>query len=252
MEDRKKEEIKYYDKKIIEAEGERGDFEGFSPEKLSSFSFAYNLLAKYSRGKTVLDYGCGNGIHSFFPVKKGAEKVIGIDLSEESLKIAKKKAFQKGLSEKVEFLKRDCEETGFPNGYFDIVFDGGTFSSLDMEKVYSEIFRILKPGGLLIGIETFGHNPFTNLKRKINKKTGKRTAWASEHIFKEEDIEKAKKYFKEIGVKHFHLFSWAAFPLFGFPCGLLFFKSLDFLDRIILKIPFLKKYSFKIVFVFKK
>ncbi|PIU24464.1 hypothetical protein COT12_00910, partial [Candidatus Berkelbacteria bacterium CG08_land_8_20_14_0_20_39_8] len=78
----------------------------------------------------------------------------------------------------------DCEKMEFPDNLFDIIFDGGTFSSIDLVKAYPELSRVLKPDGFLIGIETFGHNPFTNLKRKINKLIGKRTEWATAHIFR--------------------------------------------------------------------
>jgi len=144
----------------------------------------------------------------------------------------------------------DCEKMGFPDNYFDIIFDGGTFSSIDLDKAYLELERILKPQGFLLGIETFGHNPFTNLKRKINKLIGKRTGWAAEHIFKTKDLEEAKKYFNKIEVHYFHLISWLVFPFLNLPGGKAFLKLLEFIDGVLLKIPFLRKYAFKVVFIF--
>lgn len=132
----------------------------------------------------------------------------------------------------------------------DIIFDGGTFFSLDLNKAYPELARVLKTDGFLLGIETFGHNPFTNFKRKINKVTGKRTGWATEHILKQEDLKLAKRYFKKVEVNFFHLISWTIFPFLGVPGGKILLKILEFTDNILLKAPFLRKYAFKTVFVF--
>jgi len=250
MEDRKKVEIKYYDKQAEEwlrgnrEQGVTTDFEGFTPNLLSSFRFCYEYLKDKCQNKRLLDYGCGNGVHSIFPAKCGAE-VIGIDLSEPSLKIAGERAKREGVENKVRFLAMDCEKIGFPDNCFDIIFDGGTFSSIDLNKAYPELKRVLKPQGFLLGIETFGHNPFTNLKRKINKLIGKRTGWAARHIFKTKDLEKAKDYFNKIEVHYFHLISWLAFPFLNLPGGKLLLKILEFIDNVLLKIQFFKKYALK-------
>lgn len=249
-EDRKKTEIEFYENK---AKGvKEGDFEGFDPKLLSSFRFFYDLISKRSKDKIILDYGCGNGIHSLVPARAGAQKVIGIDLSEKSLELAREKVKRAGLEEKIEFKLMDCEKTDFSDEYFDIIMDGGTFSSLDLKAAYPELKRILKPGGKLIGIETFGHNPFTNLKRKLNKISGKRTVWAAGHIFQEKDLKEAEKYFNKIEAKYFHLVSWTAFPFLKFPGGRLFLKILEAVDAVLLKITFLRKYAFKTVFEFTK
>ena len=146
----------------------------------------------------------------------------------------------------------DCEKMGFPENYFDIIFDGGTFSSIDINKAYPELSRILKPQGFLLGIETFGHNPFTNLKRKINKLIGKRTNWAAEHIFKIKDLEKAKDYFNKVDVYYFHLISWLAFPFLNLPGGKFLLKFLETMEKILFKIRLLRKYAFKVVFIFSE
>jgi ubiquinone/menaquinone biosynthesis C-methylase UbiE len=252
MELRKQEEIEYYEKKAqewLKKKKWQSDFGRFDPSVLTSFKFCYEWLARNCKGKKVLDYGCGNRVHSI-PLAKMGARVWGIDLSEKSLEIAKKRTKREGVE--INFLRMDCEKMEFPDNFFDIIFDGDTFSSLDLNKVLPEIARVLKSEGFLIGIETLGHNPFTNLKRKINKLTGKRTKWAAEHIFKMEDLKRAEKYFKKIETHFFHLISWITFPILNLPGGKFMQKLFDALDKLLLKLSFLKKYSFKVVFIFSQ
>lgn len=255
MESRKEKEIEYYDGKAKEwlnnQENGRGDFEGFSPLSLNSYQFCYDWLAKNCKNKIVLDYGCGNGVHALRITKMGA-KVVGIDLSESSLLIARERAKNEELEDKIEFILMDCEKMEFPDNSFDIIFDGGVFSSLDINSAYLELARVLKPDGCLLGIETFGHNPFTNFKRKINKLTGKRTGWATGHIFKMQDLAEAKKYFDRTETNFFHLISWISFPFLKFSFGKYLLKFFEAIDKILVKLPFLRKYAFKIVFIFSE
>jgi len=256
MEDRKKKEIAHYDQKadfLLRQPGLQkwmGDFEGFHPHVLSSYRAFYQLLEKYCKGKKVLDYGCGNGIHSGF-IAKHASEVVGIDLSERSLELARERMKREGVEGKVVFQAMDCEALDFPDNSFDVVVDGGTFSSLDLDKAFAELARVLKPGGVVVGIETLGHNPITNLKRKLNKKTGKRTEWAASHIFRMQDLARAGKYFQEVEAKFFHLLSWSMFPFLQIPGGRLLLHFSEIIEYPFLSLPFLKSYSFKIVFVFR-
>jgi ubiquinone/menaquinone biosynthesis C-methylase UbiE len=255
-EERKQTEIEHYDKKATEwLESSRkehgGDFEGFSPFLLSSYKFLQEYLKDKCKGKKILDYGCGNGVHYTWLVKLGGE-VVGIDLSEKSLEVARKTAEKEGIGEKAKFLLMDCEKLEFPDNYFDIIFDGGSFSSLDLNKAYPELSRVLAPEGFLVGIETFGHNPFTNLKRRLNKATGKRTKWAASHIFQNNDIKKAENFFGKEELFYFHLVSWIVFPFLKIPGSAYALKLFEGIDRILLNVPFLRKYSFKVVFVFSK
>jgi len=251
MELRKKIEIEYYDREAgqwLERESkELGSKGGFNSFLLESYIFLKKISKEKIRGKKVLDYGCGSGLNLEW-LSFGAKKVVGIDLSEKSLKIAKKIVLEKKL-DNVELISMDCEKLEFPENSFDVIFDGGTFSSLDINKALPELKRILKPGGFIIGIETFGHNPFTNLKRKINKIRKTRTEWAEGHIIKNKDLGKIKEHFGDIKVYYFHLISWIAFPFLRFPGGIYILRSLEKLDSFLIFIfPFLKKYSFKIVF----
>lgn len=255
MEPRKKQEIDYYDAHarewLAQNPNDSGscDFEGFDPKNLQSFRWCYSLLEKEIKGKKVLDYGCGNGVHLPF-LAKHAQEVFAIDLSQPSLDIAAERLTKKDLEKNVSLIQMDCEQLSFPDDFFDVIFDGGTFSSIDLTRVLPELSRVLKPGGCLIGIETLGHNPIANLKRKLNEKSGKRTEWAATHIFKLSDLPRVKKYFVETSLWFFHPISWVMIPLAGKPLGRALLSIGEILDTIALWIPGVKLLAFKVVFRF--
>ena len=261
MEEYKQKEIKHYDTLAKEWRektsknriGFSTDVEHIDVMKMSSYQFLYNLLPQYVTGKSVLDYGCGHGMHTTEIAKMGAREIIGIDLSEESLKIAEKRVQDEKLGNKAKFIAMDAEKLEFPENSFDIVFDGGAFSSIDINKAFPEIARVLKPGGFLIGIETLAHHPLANLKRRLNRRCGVRTDWAASHIMKINDFKTANQYFNAVEIRFFHFISLVAIPFQNLPGGSLFVKIMNNIDKIIfLLFPFLKRYGFKSVFILIK
>jgi len=255
--ERKQKEAGYYDKraedylKILKNKPGQA-FEKFDPFYLESYNFLRDFLRPICVSKKILDYGCGSGVHSLWMAKSGAD-VKAIDLSAGFLSIAKDKIIKERLQDRVEFLLMDCEKLNFPENYFDIIFDGGTFSSLDFEKVMIELSRVLKPGGFVAGIETLGHNPIANLRRKFNKLAGRRTNWVTNHVFKIDYLNLAKKYFNRVEAYYFHSISWLAFPFLNLPGGTILLKFFENIDHLLISVfPFFKKYSFKIVFIFSE
>ena len=74
MENRKQIEIQYYDKRAEEQlslpqDKQGGDFEGFDPFLLSSFSYLKQYLKDKCKNKDILDYGCGYGVHAWWLAK---------------------------------------------------------------------------------------------------------------------------------------------------------------------------------------
>lgn len=257
LEPYKQEEMRHYDALATQWQQDNRKRWGNDTEYLAHGVFAsYQFLDKWLKNNVkkddvLLDYGCGNGIHSILPAKLGA-KVTGIDLSNESLAIARQRAKREGVQARTEFLQMDCEALTFNDKTFDIILDGGTFSSLDIKKAIPELARVLKSNGTLIAIETFGHNPLTNAKRKINKLLGRRTGWAVKHIVKQHDIERMKQYFGQVEVHYFHLVSLIAFPFVSLRGGTLLLSLLEKIDAFLLRLPFFQRYAFKVVIVAKK
>lgn len=110
-----------------------------------------NALIKISQGQTVVDLGSGAGFDAFITARHVGDsgRVIGIDLSDDMLKLARKNA-AKGKYTNVEFLKGDIEDLPLESSITDHVISNCVINlSLRKDKVYQEAYRILKPGGRL-------------------------------------------------------------------------------------------------------
>ncbi len=108
---------------------------------------AFSLLS-LEKGKSVLDIGCGTGNFSLKLAKRGY-RVVGVDVSEEMLAIAEKRAAADGVD--IEFILMDAHRLDFADESFDCVFSMAVFEFLeDPEKVLEEMFRAGKPGGTII------------------------------------------------------------------------------------------------------
>jgi ubiquinone/menaquinone biosynthesis C-methylase UbiE len=258
IEDHKRIEVAHYEaqaRRWLAARGEdkwEADAHRFRHNALSSYDRFEELIRLHCAGRRVLDFGCGNGIHSLSPIRAGAREVVGIDLSEESIGIARRRAELAGLADRVTFRTMDCERLDFPDGRFDVAIDGGTFSSLDLGRALAELSRVLSPEGRVIGIETLGHNPLFNLKRRINVLRGTRTRWAADHIFKMDDFRLARAHFRDVAARFFHLSSLLVLPFHAVPGATAISRALDRLDGRLLAIPGLRRHAFKTVFVLSR
>lgn len=103
--------------------------------------------------KKVLDIGCGGGFLSNALGKSGHE-VYGIDMSEESLKVAKKH----DLTNTVNYQLANAYSLPFPGQSFDVVCAMDFLEHVeDPQKVIAEASRVLKPGGIFF-FHTFSKN----------------------------------------------------------------------------------------------
>lgn len=99
-------------------------------------------------GKDVLDDGCGPGFFSAILAELG-NHVTGIDYSEEMVARAAERICALGLS--ADIARGDAHELCFADGSFDAVVSRNVIWNLkDPMKAYSEIARVLRPGGTLI------------------------------------------------------------------------------------------------------
>lgn len=106
-------------------------------------------FAKISKGDTVIDLGSGAGNDCFVARHEtGSEgKVIGIDFTEPMIRKARQNADKLGLNN-VEFRFGDIEEMPISDNTADVIVSNCVLNLVpNKSKVFSEIHRVLKPGG---------------------------------------------------------------------------------------------------------
>jgi len=112
-------------------------------------------------GDAVLDLCCGTGasaIPSARAVGPGG-RVIGVDLAEPMLELARARAAREGLAN-IEFRRGDATRTGLPDAGFDaVVCVFGVFFAPDMAAFTAGMWRLVRPGGVL-AVTTWGPGLF--------------------------------------------------------------------------------------------
>ena len=107
-----------------------------------------------SKPKYILDVATGTGDFALEALKLNPDKIIGIDISNGMLDIARNKIIEKHLQAKFEVRNGDSEQLDFENSTFDAVtVSFGVRNFENLQKGISEIFRVLKPGGKVVILE---------------------------------------------------------------------------------------------------
>jgi len=163
--------IEYWDGKYKET----GRIWGIKPSKGAVRAVEF-LKKNCCPPQLILDIGCGYGRDSNYFFKKG-HTVIGVDASEEALRIANQ------INKKIDFRLGNITALNFPNNHFDIVFGNFVihdFSKRERMKINVESYRVLKKHGFVIQTlastedsdfgkgERFEENSFKN-KREVIK-----------------------------------------------------------------------------------
>ncbi|MDI9256552.1 MULTISPECIES: bifunctional demethylmenaquinone methyltransferase/2-methoxy-6-polyprenyl-1,4-benzoquinol methylase UbiE [Flavobacterium] len=113
-------------------------------------------LVKAQNPKTALDIATGTGDLAIMMAEAtAAQKIIGLDLSVGMLEVGKKKILNKNLTDKIEMVVGDSENIPYPDNHFDaITVSFGIRNFETLEKGLAEIYRVLKPGGIFVILET--------------------------------------------------------------------------------------------------
>tara|TARA_X000000950_G_scaffold35271_1_gene37781 strand:- start:1262 stop:1993 length:732 start_codon:yes stop_codon:yes gene_type:complete len=112
-------------------------------------------LIKKNKHQVLLDIATGTGDLVLALSKLKTKKIIGLDISPGMLEIGKQKVKAQGLDRRIEMQLGDSEALSFENDTFDgvtIAFGVRNFEHLDLGL--QEIYRVLKPQGALVILET--------------------------------------------------------------------------------------------------
>jgi len=132
---------------------------GYSEQDLAALPEGANLglgcgnpttITMIREGWTVVDLGSGAGIDCFLASQQvgPSGKVIGVDMTDAMLEKAQAYAREKGY-DNVEFRKGHIEELPLEEGSVDLVMSNCVINlSPHKQQVFSEISRVLKPGGM--------------------------------------------------------------------------------------------------------
>lgn len=105
--------------------------------------------------KTLLDIATGTGDLVISLANTQAEKLIGLDISEGMLSVGRKKIAAKSLENRIELIQADSEALPFEKNSFDAITVAFGVRNFEHLKIgLAEIYRVLKPGGIFVVLET--------------------------------------------------------------------------------------------------
>lgn len=241
-------ERKRYDARTL------GDVGGEEALRLSGAdSVPYALRAPYlyyeelirshvTAGMSVLDVCAGTGLHSLTAARMGAY-VTATDIAANSLEIARERARIAGI-ETMQFVVSDAEALPFPDGSFDVITCAGSLSYVDPDIFLPQLFRLLKPAGTFIAVDSFDHNPIYRLNRYVHYLRGNRSLSTLKRMPDARTLRKIRGVFGDLQVNYFGIFSFTAgliARMAGENAARMVIDKLDRWCRLF------KRYSFKIV-----
>jgi cyclopropane fatty-acyl-phospholipid synthase-like methyltransferase len=99
--------------------------------------------------KSILDVGCGSGVYSVDFARRGAARVLGIDLSANMQKLAKQEAERHGVADRCEFVRGDFMELGLEE-MFDVSIAMGVFDYVPEQVAFLRKMVAVTTGKVIV------------------------------------------------------------------------------------------------------
>ncbi len=182
-------------------------------EKKNRHRIIKNLINEENlKNLKILEIGCKEWvklIHDNFKTNPAALDCINISPSE--ISDAKKNANKLDLRYLPNWILMDAHELDYEDESMDLIIGMGILHHLSLTEVYSEINRVLKPGGIAFFSEPLDINPLLTLARVLTPKS--RTV--DEEPFKIKHLNLTKKYFPKTNFVYQEFFTFFFSPFLG-------------------------------------
>ena len=146
------------------------------------------------------------------PIFKNYKDITFTDISKSSLEVIKGN-YSSFLTESIRFKECNMELLPFDNEIFDIVACAGGLSYGDNKLVLNEIYRVLKPKGIFICIDSLNDNPIYKFNRYLHYLRGNRTKNTLKRM---PDMKLLKDYKDKFGITKINYSGtliWVLYPL---------------------------------------
>jgi 2-polyprenyl-3-methyl-5-hydroxy-6-metoxy-1,4-benzoquinol methylase len=135
-------------------------------------------------GKTILDVGCGSGVYTVDFARRGARRVVGVDLSSNMLKLAAQEAEQHQVADRCAFIQADFLELDLKDP-FDISIAMGVFDYVPDQVAFLRKMVELTTGKVIVAFpgQSLLREPARRLRYRL---TGK----GEIYLYSQEDVER--------------------------------------------------------------
>lgn len=203
-------------------------------------------------GKRLLEYGCGEGWITRDLARKGA-MVSAFDISPEAVHRTRKVLVSDGVADRCSVVQLGAERLNYLDESFDMAIGFAILHHLNLNLAITELYRVLKPGGIAFFAEPLGSNPLINLYRRLTPQY--RTE--DEKPLDLNALAPLLAQFREVEHRDFYITALAAVALAYLPFGLRLYptvnrKLMKFDDALLHRFPGLSRLAWYTILTLRK
>ena len=135
-------------------------------------------------GKKILDVGCGSGVYAVDFARRGARHVVGVDFSNNMLKLAAQEAEQHQVADRCTFVQADFLELDLKDT-FDISIAMGVFDYVPDQVAFLRKMVALTTGKVIVSFP--GHSLFREPARRLRYKLAGK---GDIYLYSQDDVER--------------------------------------------------------------